>query len=101
MGEKKRDGDGRKGRGAVPPATGSCCSGCLQVRRPAGGARQGLLLVAGKHGRRSEMDGGWLGAETKGESGGGVGIWWRLDRLGLGLDGLNSKRVLVRGNQTL
>ena len=34
-------------------------------------------------GDESEMDGGWLGAETKGESGGGVGIWWRLDRLGL------------------
>ena len=55
----------------------------------------------GFKGGGSEMDGDWLGPETKGESGGGVGIWWRLDRLGLGLDGLNSKRVLVRGNRTL
>ena len=57
MGEKKRGGEGRKGRGAVPPATRSCCSGCLQVRRPAGGARQGLLLLARKHGRWSDAVG--------------------------------------------
>ena len=76
----------RKGTGD-PGALVACGRDEAEAGAPARG-RKTREVVGGRgfKGGGSEMDGGWLGAETKGESGGGVGIWWRLDMLGLGLD---------------
>ena len=88
-GRKKRQGCGSSGDWelllrllVVEEARRRCEAGA-----PATGRKTREVVGSrGVKGEGSERDGGWLGAETKGESGGGVGIWWRLDRLGLGLD---------------